>query len=77
MQQGDKDKLKRERAEYKKRKASEISTTPYLPVNQVQADQLTQVSQLSQAATRNNDTGSSPTGSTIMGGQNERVNNRN
>ena len=77
MQQGDKDKLKRERAEYKKRKASEISTTSYLPVNQVQADQLTQVSQLSQAVTRNNDTGSNPTGSTIMGGRNERVNNRN
>ena len=77
MQQGDKDKLKRERAEYKKRKASEISTTSYLPVNQIQADQLTQVSQLSQAVTRNNDTGSNPTGSTIMGGRNERVNNCN
>ena len=76
MKQVDKDRLKRERAEYKKRKASEISTAPSLPVTQVQADQLTQVSQLSQDVTRRNDN-NSQAGETIMGGRNERANTRN
>ena len=77
MKQSDKDRLKRERAEYKKRKASEISTAPSMPVTQVQADHLTQVSQLSQDATRQNNQDNASSGSTIMGGRNERANNRN
>ena len=77
MKQSDKDRFKRERAEYKKRKASEISTASSLPVTQVQADQLTQVSQLSQDIIRQNDHSVSPTGGTIMGARNERTNTRN
>ena len=46
MKQGDKDRLKHERAEYKKRKASEISTVQAPPINQLQTDHHTQVSQL-------------------------------
>ena len=77
MKQGDKDRLKRERAEYKKRKASEISTVQAPPVNQVQADHHTQISQLTQGITRNDDQSTHQGSSTIMGGRNERVNNRN
>ena len=74
MKQGDKDRLKRERAEYKKRKASEISTVQAPPVNQVQADHHTQVSQITQGVTRNDNQSVQHGSSTIMGGKNERSN---
>ena len=74
MKQGDKDRLKRERAEYRKRKASEISTVQTPPVNQVQADYHTQVSQITQGITRNDDHSAQQGSSTIMGGRNERSN---
>ena len=77
MKQSDKERLRNERAEYKKRKASEISTVQTPPVNQVQMDQGTQISQLSQTIMRNNDDSSQREGSTIMGGRNERTNTRN
>ena len=76
MKQADKERLKRERAEYKnKRKASEISTTA--PVQQVNADHATQVSQVTQGTVAGQSVASYPSGSTIMGGRNERVNTRN
>ena len=84
MKPNDKERLKRERAEYKKRKASEISTatpvsqiTTNVPVPQVNPDHVTQVSQLSQGTTTPNNATSYPSGSTIMGGRNERTNTRN
>ena len=73
MKQSDKDRLTRERAEYKKREASEISTVHTPSVTQVQTDQNTQISQLSQGMTRNDH----QDGSTIKGGRNERANTRN
>jgi len=75
MKQADKERLKRERAEYKKRKASEIST--HAPFSQVNTDHSTQISQLSQGTNPNNNAASYPPGSTIMGGRNERSNTRN
>lgn len=75
MKQADKERLKRERAEYKKRKASEISTNA--PFSQVNTDHSTQISQLSQGTNPNNNAASYPPGSTIMGGRNERSNTRN
>ena len=75
MKQADKERLKRERADYKKRKASEISTTSHF--SQVNTDHATQVSQLSQGTAPNNNVASYPSGSTIMGGRNERANTRN
>ena len=76
MKQADKDRLKRERSEYKKRKASELSTVHTPPVAQVQAEHQTQISQITQGVTRN-DAGASQDGRTIMGGRNERANTRN
>ena len=75
MKQADKERLKQEHAEYKKRKASELSTTA--PISQVNTDHVTQVSQLSQGTVNNTNVASYPPGSTIMGGRNERSNNRN
>ena len=79
----DKERLKQERADYKKRKASEISTvspvsqaTTNAPVQQINPDNVTQVSQLSQGSTIHNNATSYPSGSTIMGGRNERANTR-
>ena len=77
MKQGDNDRLKRERAEYKKRKVSEISTVKAPPINQVQTDHHTQVSQLTQGIIKNDDQSTQHGTNAIMGGRNERVNNRN
>ena len=75
MKQVDKEHLKRERADYKKRKASEITTNA--PFSKVNTDHATQISQLSQGTTPNNNVASYPSGSTIMGGRIERSNTRN
>ena len=77
IEQGDKDRLKRERAEYKRRKASEISSIQTPLITQVQTDQHTQVSQSTQGVTRNDDQKTQQVGSTIMGGRNKRVINCN
>ena len=74
VKQGDKDRLKRERAGYKKRKASDISTVQAPPISQLQAGHHTQVSQLTQGVTRSDEQSVQQGLSTIMGGRNERSN---
>lgn len=75
MKQQDKDRLIRERAEHKKRKASELSTlTP--PIDQVTTGRsVAEMSQTTQDSKTSN-TNNTNSGNTIMGGRNECANSR-
>ena len=72
MKQQDKDRLIRERAEHKKRKASEL--TP--PMDQVTTGRrVAEMSQTTQDSKTSN-TNNTNSGNTIMGGRNECANSR-